>query len=104
LGGLTLLTPSCGGQSADREEKRVAHGNAIPSAEKERKKERKKGRKEEEQLDFKHPNQRRHLEKRSIFCKAIENACPCVECSSSVAGRFSLALDFDLMADRLRLR
>ena len=48
---LALLTPSCGGQGADREEKRVTYGN---------------GRRHEEQLDTKHPNQRGHLE-RDIF-------------------------------------
>ena len=29
MGRLALLTPSCGGQCADREEERVAHGNEI---------------------------------------------------------------------------
>ena len=46
LGRLALLTPSCGGQSADREEKRVTYGN---------------GWRHEEQLDTRHPNQRGHL-------------------------------------------
>jgi hypothetical protein len=48
LGRLALLTPPCGGQCADREEKRVAHGNEIN---------RQQGRKQE-QLDFRDPNQR----------------------------------------------
>lgn len=48
MGRLALLTPSCGGQRADREEKRVAHGNEIN---------RQQGRRQE-QLDFKDPNQR----------------------------------------------
>ena len=45
LGRLALLTPSCGGQSVDREEKRVTYGN---------------GWRHEEQLDTRHPNQRGH--------------------------------------------
>ena len=49
-------TPSCGGQCADREEKRVAHGNEIN---------RQQGKKQE-QLDFRDPNQRRLL----VICNA----------------------------------
>ena len=56
MGRLALLTPSCGGQRADREEKRVAHGNEIN---------RQQGRRQE-QLDFKDPNQRRLLGIRSF--------------------------------------
>ena len=52
MGRLALLTPSCGGQRADREEKRVAHGNEIN---------RQQGRRQE-QLDFKDPNQRSLLD------------------------------------------
>ena len=48
MGRLALLTPPCGGQCADREEKRVAHGNEIN---------RQQG-KTQEQLDFRDPNQR----------------------------------------------
>jgi hypothetical protein len=49
MGRLALLTSPCGGQCADREEKRVAHGNEI---------DRQQGKKQE-QLDFRDPNQRR---------------------------------------------
>ena len=44
---LALLTPSCGGPRADREEKRVIHGRDMTK---------------EEQLDSRNPNQRGHLE------------------------------------------
>ena len=56
LGRLALLTPSCGGQSADREEKRVTYGN---------------GWRHEEQLDPNNANQRRHLEAllSRMFCR-----------------------------------
>src|ERR1700722_2495755 len=54
LGRLALLTPSCGGQSADREEKRVTYGN---------------GWRHEEQLDTRHPNQRGHLG--SVNCMTV---------------------------------
>ena len=46
LGRLAFLTPSCGGLCADREEKRVTHGNDKPEAG------------HQEQLDRNHPNQR----------------------------------------------
>ena len=45
LGRLALLTPSCGGRSADREEKRVTHRSGKSGQEK-------------EQLDLADPNQR----------------------------------------------
>ena len=56
MGRLALLTPPCGGQCADREEKRVAHGNEIN---------RQQG-KTQEQLDLRDPNQRG-------FSKKVEN-------------------------------
>ena len=60
MGRLALLTPSCGGQRADREEKRVTHGNEIPTAGK---------RKKQDQLDFTNPNQRRLLVTLAGFLK-----------------------------------
>ena len=51
LGRFALLTPSCGGLCADREEKRVTCGNEIN---------RWRGKKQE-QLDSNDPNQRRLL-------------------------------------------
>ena len=62
MGRLALLTPSCGGQCADREEKRVAHGNEIN---------RQHGKKQE-QLDLRDPNQRRLLTAERRFWHCVE--------------------------------
>src|SRR3954453_18503504 len=59
-----LLTPSCGGPSADREEKRVTRGSAMIRT-----------RTEQEQLDLPDPNQRRLLD-RTGFYKGLARAIP----------------------------
>ena len=63
IGTPALLIPSCGGLSADREEKRVTHGSdtAQPN-------------RVQEQLDFRDPNQRGLLARLWPFCAAGDEA------------------------------
>jgi hypothetical protein len=70
IGTPALLIPSCGGLSADCEEKRVTHGSdtAQPNRGQEQLDFRDPNQRGQEQLDFRNPNQRRLLAAAFFLC------------------------------------